>query len=162
LSIVAAGHNLAVTGPAGSGKTALITSMVNDLKSGGKRVAVTASTAVAAINLGLSAQTLHSFCGLLDGRYSPQVLVHRLSDDEAMPGVRTRLQLTDVLIIDEASMISERVLQMVDAVLRASRSSPAVFGGIQMIVVLDPLQLPPVPNVFYDDNGLYPFLCPLW
>ncbi|ELU08338.1 hypothetical protein CAPTEDRAFT_213238 [Capitella teleta] len=117
---------------------------------------------MAALNLCVEAQTLHIFCGLLDDCYTPSQMKERISSDEALQKVRVRLAQTDVLIIDEASLISARVPTLVDEALRAAKHSQKPFAGVNLIAVLNPLQLPPIPNAFYDDNGLFPFTSLLW
>lgn len=63
---------------------------------------------------------------------------------------------TDVLIIDECSMISARTFECIEKVL-ALKNNKKLFGGIQVILCGDFLQLPPVKNISYDDSGFYCF-----
>ena len=71
-----------------------------------------------------------------------------------------RWKSTDILIIDEISLLSSRVLEILNVVASACRKNDAVFGGIQIIVSGDFFQLPPVPNQW--DAGKYAFVSPLW
>ena len=50
----------------------------------------------------------------------------------------------------------------IDTALQAARNSPEIFGGVQMMMVLDPKQLPPVPDRLYGDEGLFCFESPVW
>ena len=106
-------------------------------------VAITASTGVAAMQIG--GQTIHSWAGL-GNRES-------LSQDEAIAiarnrAVRDRIRSTDVLIIDEVSMLSGELLDAVDLVCREARESDEPFGGLQVVLVGDFAQLAPVKGCF--------------
>ena len=68
-----------------------------------------------------------------------------------------RIRDTDCLIIDEISMISKNVFESIEAVLRSARKTSEIAGGMQVILVGDFRQLPPVPNEGYGDKGDYAF-----
>ncbi|MBS7541943.1 ATP-dependent DNA helicase [Ancylobacter oerskovii] len=121
-----------VLGGAGTGKTTFLHML---RKHGGSRQVFLAPTGVAALQLG--GQTIHSFFGL------PPRLV---DPDQVRPRSpkRTLMKKLDRLVIDEVSMVRADVLDAVDRCLRIVRGRPEPFGGVQMVLVGDFLQLPPV------------------
>lgn len=133
------GANVFLTGAPGAGKTYVLNEFVGRAMRAGKRVAVTASTGIAASHLG--GTTIHAWSGLgiLD-QLTPEDL-KRLGGSERLI---KRYNATDVLVIDEVSMLHGRRLDLVDQLARLLRSSEAPFGGLQVILVGDLFQLPPV------------------
>ena len=87
---------------------------------------------MAAKIIGLNAITFHSFCGLYDGRYTAQQIIHKLNNDPSMRQTRQRILETDVLILDEVSMTSNSIISTGEAVIRGIRNSDKYFGGIQV------------------------------
>lgn len=146
------GHNVVLTGQAGTGKTHLLNSISEELARGGRIVEVTATTGIAS-TLIKGATTLHSCFSLLDGRYPTEVLVSRIRDDDNLQKTKQRVLNMDVLIVDEISMLSSQVFEQVEEVCRAIRAKPDVFGGIQVILCGDLYQLKPVPSYKYGDMG---------
>ncbi len=120
-----------LTGRAGSGKSTLLRDWVGATR---KTVAVLAPTGIAAINVG--GQTVHSFF-----KFPPRYLEARDIRKGPNGGVIRRL---DALVIDEVSMVRADLMDAVDGVLRLARNDQSPFGGVQMILVGDPHQLPPV------------------
>ncbi len=106
-------------------------------KSEGKHVSVTATTGLAATHLG--GTTIHSWSGI----GISDELAHGYADNMAK-GRREIIEKTDVLIIDEVSMLHDYRLDMVDEVCRAVRKKDEPFGGIQVIMSGDFFQLPPI------------------
>lgn len=133
------GANVFLTGAPGAGKTYVLNQFVKRAERSGKRVAVTASTGIAASHL--SGTTIHSWSGLgiLDG-LRPEDL-KRLGGSERLI---KRYNNADILVIDEVSMLHGRRLDMVNELAKILRSSQAPFGGLQVILVGDLFQLPPV------------------
>jgi ATP-dependent DNA helicase PIF1 len=144
---VISNKNAFITGSAGTGKSFLLRYLVQELQNrfGNNAVAVTASTGIAAVNLG--GQTLHSFAGigLANGLGDNQKVINKIRKN--MKAVK-RWQDARVLIIDEISMIDKAVFELIDLVARDIRRNDAPFGGLQMVLVGDFLQLPPIPNRF--------------
>ncbi|HEX6462046.1 MAG TPA: HRDC domain-containing protein [Candidatus Saccharimonadales bacterium] len=137
LEIMLSGKSVLLTGPAGSGKTFVLSEFVRRAKRTGKHVAVTATTGLAATHLG--GNTIHSWSGIgIHDELQPHFEEHLLKTR------RDIIEKTDVLIIDEISMLHDFRLDMVDTVLRAVRESHEPFGGIQVILCGDFFQLPPV------------------
>lgn len=133
-----------LTGRAGTGKTTFLQYIRRNL---GKEMVVVAPTAVAAINAG--GVTIHSFfqmpLGPLvpgeRGKRQPQPAIRAVNPDKEK--MLRRIQL---LIIDEISMVRADMLDYIDALLRLVRASSRPFGGVQLLMIGDPYQLPPVAN----------------
>ena len=139
LEILKTGANVFLTGEPGSGKTHVINRYIAWLEAAGLNVAVTASTGIAATHIG--GMTIHSWSGIgIKDSLSPQDL-DAISTREK---IVKRAKNAHVLVIDEISMLDGKVLDMVDQVLRTVRQKPEAFGGLQVVVVGDFFQLPPV------------------
>ncbi len=137
LRVMGVGESVFLTGPAGSGKTYVLNEFIRRAKSDGKKVAVTATTGLAATHLGGS--TIHSWSGIGIHEVLPNNFFAQLPK-----GRRENIEKADVLIIDEISMLHDYRLDLVDEVLRNVRKSEQPFGGIQIILCGDFFQLPPV------------------
>jgi ATP-dependent DNA helicase PIF1 len=136
--ILMSGKHVLLTGPAGSGKTHVLREFIRQAKAEGRSVAVTATTGLAASHLG--GTTIHSWSGI---GISDQV--HQAMIDGMPKGRRDIIKKTDILIIDEISMLHHYRLDMVDTITRTVRENPAEpFGGIQVVLCGDFFQLPPV------------------
>lgn len=122
---------IVLTGRAGTGKTTLIRDVMS--RGGGNQVLL-APTGIAALNAG--GQTIHSFFSL-----PLQVL-----DREAALKARSRKLWRNVerIIIDEISMVRADMLDAIDIRMRHEKRTNLPFGGAQMVLVGDFLQLPPV------------------
>lgn len=105
------------------------------------RVAVTASTGLAACNIG--GVTLHSFAGIGLGKEAPADLVKKIKRN---PNAKNRWLKTKVLIIDEISMVDGELFDKLESVARQIKSNGRPFGGIQLVITGDFFQLPPVPD----------------
>jgi ATP-dependent DNA helicase PIF1 len=123
---------LFVTGGAGTGKSTFIRELRARFPD--KQSVVLAPTGVAALNAG--GQTIHSFCQLPLRPFMPGDA--RAADDPNL------VKALDLVIIDEISMVRADVLDGIDAFLRLNRKSNQPFGGVQMVLVGDLFQLPPV------------------
>lgn len=126
-----------LTGPAGAGKTFVLNQFVKLAKAEGKHVSVTATTGLAATHLG--GTTIHSWSGINIYDELPHGFFENLPK-----GRREIIEKTDVLIIDEVSMLHDFRLDMVDEVCRIVRKKDEPFGGIQVIMSGDFFQLPPI------------------
>ncbi|HEY1085212.1 MAG TPA: PIF1 family DEAD/DEAH box helicase [Candidatus Saccharimonadales bacterium] len=138
LEIMLTGEHVFLTGPAGAGKTFVLNQFIRLAKSEGKHVSVTATTGLAATHLG--GTTIHSWSGIGVHDELPGHFAENISK-----GRREIIEKTDVLIIDEISMLHDFRLDMVDEVCRLVRKQPDVpFGGIQVVMSGDFFQLPPI------------------
>ena len=139
--ILNAGRSVFLTGPAGSGKTFLLKKFIVHLKKKGKRAAVTATTGLAATHL--RGRTIHSWAGIGIQRELSDSLLDRIIRENSP--IKKEILATDVLIIDEISMLHDYRLDMIDQVCRVARNQPdKPFGGLQVVLSGDFFQLPPV------------------
>jgi ATP-dependent DNA helicase PIF1 len=139
LKILKNGHNVYLTGAAGSGKTYLLNKYIQYLKAKGVNVGVTASTGIAATHM--QGITIHSWAGI--------GIMNNASDKdiEAIIGksrIAKRIQKTRTLIIDEISMLDAERIDLIEKVTRLARQSWEPFGGLQIVFCGDFFQLPPV------------------
>lgn len=137
LEIMLSGESVLLTGPAGAGKTFVLNQFIKLAKHDGKHVSVTATTGLAATHLG--GTTIHSWSGIGVSDALPNGFAEHIAK-----GRREIIEKTDVLIIDEISMLHDFRLDMVDEVCRAVRKKDEPFGGIQLIMSGDFFQLPPI------------------
>ncbi|MEM1324597.1 MAG: helix-turn-helix domain-containing protein [Bacteroidota bacterium] len=131
-------QNIFLTGKAGTGKTTFLRRVRQETI---KRTAVVAPTGIAAINAG--GMTIHSLFQLPFGMFVP----NGQPSKEQRKFSRKKISLIrslDLLIIDEISMVRADLLDAVDDVLRRVRRSKAPFGGVQLLMIGDLHQLPPV------------------
>lgn len=139
------GENVFMTGCGGTGKSYVIGTILENLKelTGRKllRIHVTAMTGCAALLLGHQAKTLHSWAGILLGKGSVEELVTRIKRNRRSS---QRWRGTDLLIVDEVSMLTRELLEKLDAIGQAVRRNTKPFGGIQLLLSGDFHQLPPV------------------
>ena len=133
------------TGSAGTGKSVLLRDIIRNLRAKYKReqdrVAVTASTGLAACNVGGS--TLHSFAGIGLGKDEVPELVRKIKRNAK---AKLRWQRTKVLVVDEISMVDGDLFDKLENIARIIRSNGRPFGGIQLVITGDFFQLPPVPD----------------
>ena len=118
--------NILILGQAGTGKS----TFVNYLKSASaKRIVCACPTAVSALNIG--GQTIHSLFQIQPRDF----IMPELLKLKAKP--RNILNATDVLIIDEISMVAPDLLDAIDILARMARRNNAPFGGIQVVAIGD-------------------------
>ncbi|SMC59706.1 HRDC domain-containing protein [Desulfocicer vacuolatum DSM 3385] len=136
------GCHLFLTGKAGTGKTTFLKTLE---KATAKQMIITAPTGVAAINAG--GVTLHSFFQLPFGPFVPGSETQEHNRRRMFRFSREKLKIIrslDLLVIDEISMVRSDLLDAVDAVLRRLRRNERPFGGVQLLMIGDLHQLPPV------------------
>ena len=155
------GENIFVTGPGGTGKTRLIEYFVRECKNKGRNVQVCAMTGCAAILLPpiCNARTVHSWSGIrLCKGPNYQIVNNALKNKSVKAGWRR----VKTLIIDEVSMMSVKILEVLDAIAKAARCNNAPFGGIQVVFAGDFYQLPPVGNTGDASSEQFCFESALW
>ena len=136
---VGEGKNIVVHGPAGTGKSVWLRAVCKECRNLGEVTYVTATTGTAAYNLNVQAITLHAWYGAKE-TLSPHYLIKHMHPEQ-----KARLCSTDVLIVDECSMLSGSFFEVMDTVLCSIRNvHNRAFGGIQLILLGDVMQLPPV------------------
>ncbi|KAG9104392.1 hypothetical protein FRC06_002946 [Ceratobasidium sp. 370] len=148
LEMVLAGESVFFTGSAGTGKSILLREIIRELQKRNIRVAVTASTGIAAVNI--SGKTLHSFAGVGLGNQHASHLIRKAKNARTVE----RWLRTEVLIIDEVSMVDARWFDVLSEIGKSIRGGDKPFGGIQLVVCGDFFQLPPVPEQAYIDAGI--------
>ncbi len=139
LNILKTGANVFLTGEPGAGKTHTINNLVNYLRDRDIDLAVTASTGIAATHIG--GMTIHSWSGIGIKNKLDKYDLDKIASSEY---IVKRVNRTKVLIIDEVSMLSHGMLDMVDLVCREIKQKSEAFGGMQVVLVGDFFQLPPI------------------
>lgn len=148
------GANLFLSGPGGTGKSYALGVALDELRAGGRRVQVTASTGIAAINVG--GCTIHRALGTKLAGHEKHV-----KSAWPHPKVADNLRYLDTLIVDEVSMLSGDYLGMMNYWLQKVRDSDEPFGGVQVVLVGDLLQLPPVDKDRSHEHS-FVFQHPAW
>jgi ATP-dependent DNA helicase PIF1 len=152
LEALVRGENVFMTGCGGTGKSYVIGMVAQHMKDLVTKklfhVQVTAMTGCAALLLNVHAKTLHSWAGIQLGKGSVEELVARIR--------RSRRALrnwrrTDLLVIDEISMLTGELFEKLDQIGKAIRGCSKPFGGIQLLLSGDFYQLPPVVKA--DEKG---------
>lgn len=144
LKIIKTGANVFLTGEPGSGKTHTVNAYVRYLREHGIEPAITASTGIAATHIG--GMTIHSWSGI---GVKSRITDYDLEIIGEKERVVKRVLNTKVLIIDEISMLAKDTLDAVERVARYLRRSDEPFGGLQVILVGDFFQLPPIEKRDY-------------
>jgi ATP-dependent DNA helicase PIF1 len=148
-------ENIFVTGPGGSGKSEVIKHIFNKSTEKSIKICVTALTGVAANLLDCNATTLHSWAGIGLGTRDLNSNIRKIR--------KSKFKLdnwvnTDVLVIDEVSMLSLELFEMLDKIGKNIRNNDKIFGGIQVILSGDFFQLPPIGNdSFCFESDLFNF-----
>lgn len=147
--LVQEGHHVLITGPGGTGKSWLIEQILDTLP----KVALTASTGIAAVNIG--GRTIHSWSGLGMAKETADELIEKVMTRPWLEEARTRIRSAQTLIIDEISMLGREFMEKLDQVMRGVRGCIDPFGGCQLLMFGDFLQLPPVKDEPF-------FTSPIW
>lgn len=157
LAILKTGAHVFLTGEAGSGKTHIINQYTAYLREHEIDFAVTASTGIAATHI--HGMTLHSWSGIgIQSTLDDDGLKH-IAENKY---VAKRIKKAQVLIIDEVSMLDGRVLTLVERVCRRVRKLRLPFGGLQVVLVGDFFQLPPVSSKDKNQAVEFAFDAEVW
>jgi len=146
-AVVERGENVFVTGSAGCGKSFTVRAIVAQLRALGKRVHVASSTGRSAVELQLDATTLHGYLALGDTGDRPASFYVKRLEGKPLADFAERIRSTDVLVIDEISMVSAELLAKAETIVAATRQRrDEPWGGVQLVVSGDFAQLRPVPD----------------
>jgi ATP-dependent DNA helicase PIF1 len=140
------GKNIFITGPGGSGKTYAIKKIYKDAIGKNKTISVTALTGVASLLLDCNATTLHAWAGIGLCNKSDDKIINKILKSKFY---RDNWENTDILIIDEISMMSSRIFELLDKIGKKIKQNQKPFGGIQIIFSGDFFQLPPVKETIF-------------
>ena len=153
--------NIFLTGPAGSGKSYLIRHILEWAESVGKKASIVALTGCAALLLGKKAKTLHSWAGIGLGVGTLESMVATILKK---PKLKRAWKKTDILVVDEISMMSPDLYEKLDAIGKQVRASDKPWGGIQLVLCGDFFQLPPVSKGVSGEvvPGRFAFESPAW
>ncbi len=150
--LLAQDYNIFLTGSAGTGKSYLLRQIKEEIPG----VVMTASTGVAAVNIG--GCTIHSFSGIGLGKETAETILTNFNHYKA-----AKIRSCDIIAIDEISMLSGQTLNLINAVLKGVRRNDRFFGGMRVIVVGDFMQLPPVHNQrSFDPKPIMAFESKAW
>lgn len=139
LQILKTGANVFLTGEPGSGKTHVLREYINYLKSHNIEPSVTASTGIAATHI--HGSTIHSWSGI---GAKNNVSMYDIDYISNLEYISKRIAKSNVLIIDEISMLSGNMLNAVSEICTSIRGGHEPFGGLQVVLVGDFFQLPPI------------------
>ena len=153
------GHNIFITGPGGSGKSALIKMIHTHAHSQFKDIQVTALTGCAAVLLNCKAKTLHSWAGIGLGNGTIEDLVLKIKKNKF---AKALWRQTHILVVDEVSMLSLKLFDTLNEIGKAVRGNFNPFGGIQLIFSGDFFQLPPVGDNLEPDTQRFCFESEQW
>jgi ATP-dependent DNA helicase PIF1 len=153
------GRNLFITGPGGTGKTRFIQFLVAYMKRTDMNFQVCALTGCAAVLLQCNAKTIHSWSGIKLAKGTTEQIVNRVIRNTAIAKAWRKVK---VLIVDEISMMSYKMFEILDEIGRTTRRSPLPFGGIQLVFTGDFFQLPPIPDAGDPYSAAFCFESPKW
>ncbi len=154
---ISEGKNIFLTGEAGTGKTFLINKVRQLANKQHINIAVTAMTGTAAYLL--NGTTLHSWASIGLGRGSTEQLIEKIAKSAK---ARHKWRTTQILVIDEISMMLPEILDKLEEIGRRFANPDRPFGGIQVILIGDFLQLPPVPDSKDKESGGFAFQAKCW
>lgn len=159
------GQNIFMTGPGGCGKSLMI-QLISEycssvaFASSSKNIQVCALTGCAANLLNCNAKTIHSWAGIGLGNQPLDFYCNKIKRNEIL---RTRWETIDVLVIDEISMMSMYLFELLNSIGQYARKNNNPFGGIQLLFSGDFYQLPPVnPMGANIDKSKFCFESNLW
>jgi ATP-dependent exoDNAse (exonuclease V) alpha subunit len=161
LDLILSGENVYITGVGGTGKSFLITTLIESLKEDLKTAVVASSTGISALSIG--GCTIHSLLGT-GVKGTIEEIEALVLTAKARKKFKDNLKEVDVIIIDEVSMLSGPYIDMIDYYLKSMRRNNKPFGGFQMIFSGDFLQLPPVFKDKFgnDSKPIYAFESDAW
>lgn len=157
LAILKSGKNVFLTGSAGTGKTYVLNQYIDYLKERKVKVAITASTGIAATHM--NGMTIHSWSGI---GVKEKITSGNLASMKSKKYLKEHLEKVKILIIDEISMLHKNQINAVDVVLRFFKKKDEPFGGIQIVVCGDFYQLPPIGRNVESSKDKFAFMSESW
>jgi ATP-dependent DNA helicase PIF1 len=153
------GENLFITGPGGTGKTRLVKHLIEYAHSINKPFPVCAMTGCAALLLNCNATTLHSWSGIKLARGSKDAIIRAVIRN---PNANKVWKKAKGLILDEVSMLSRKIFEIIEEIARIINRTSTAFGGMQVVFTGDFFQLPPVGTEGEPDTEQFCFESPRW
>lgn len=162
------GENVFISGPGGSGKSHLIRYFVDDMHTRARIHQVTSTTGCSSILLSnqihiggkpIVVKTIHSWSGIRLGKGSLSEIVQMVAKNRRVVKEWRRIK---TLILDEVSMLSEKLFTALEYLARMIRGSDQPFGGIQLVCLGDFFQLPPVGDEQEPSTMNFAFESPAW
>jgi ATP-dependent DNA helicase PIF1 len=141
MDLFKSGKNIFISGPAGTGKSHLISEIYKECR-GDIQVCATTGCASSLLQ-SVGAKTIHSWSGIGTGVGSSRDVISRINTNKK---IVKQWKKINILVIDEISMLSAKTFGLLDDVARSLRNNTLPFGGIQLILTGDFYQLPPVGN----------------
>ena len=152
-------ENIFITGPGGAGKSELIRKIFEHASNSNKKIQVCALTGCASLLLKCRAKTIHSWSGIGLGAGEINAIVQKVVKNHFKRKIWREAR---ILIIDEVSMMSKKLFEMLDLIGKTIRKNNKPFGGIQLIFSGDFYQLPPVGNRDEPETMQFCFESELW
>jgi ATP-dependent DNA helicase PIF1 len=153
------GNNIFITGPGGTGKSAVIKMIYSSAMLRDRKIQVCALTGCAAVLLGCKAKTIHSWSGIGRGEGSIEQLINKVKNNRYS---KNMWKGTEILVVDEVSMMSLSLFETLNHIGKAIRKNSRPFGGIQLVFSGDFYQLPPVGNREEPDTMRFCFESSEW
>ena len=162
------GENLFISGPGGSGKSHLVKYFVNELHTLGKIHQVTSTTGCSSILLSnniriggrpIIVKTIHSWSGIRLAKGSKEDIIKLVQKNKRVVKEWKRIK---TLFIDEVSMMSYKIFDVLETLARTLRKNDRPFGGIQLVCLGDFFQLPPVGDYNDPASSAFCFEAPAW
>jgi ATP-dependent DNA helicase PIF1 len=156
LNLMKQGNNIFLTGPAGTGKSTVIKHFKRYADQNHQKTEVCSTTGISALIIG--GTTLHSWAGI---KLGTETATHYISEIKKNKWDLIKWQTIKTLIIDEVSMLDPEYLRKLEKIARNIRTpiNQKTFGAIQIILLGDFAQLPPVSKT---NNITYCFQKPIW
>jgi ATP-dependent DNA helicase PIF1 len=156
------GESLFITGPGGTGKTKLIQYIYSDSLATGikEKLQICALTGCSSVLLNVNAKTIHSWSGIKLAKDSKEKVIQSVIKNRKMV---TKWKMVKTLIIDEVSMLSRKLFEILDGIARIIFKNPGKpFGGLQVLFLGDFFQLPPISDNFDMETSQFCFESPVW